>query len=85
MLFSGAWGKMIREKNLKQKISLHCSFKLMNKGNSGLSVCTPIVFIIYKRNDPNCLNPIRNPLWAPLSAILDMKTLTEIQCSGFVV
>ncbi len=27
MLFSGAWGKMIHEKNLKQKISWHCPFK----------------------------------------------------------
>jgi len=27
MLFSGAWGKMIPEKNLKQKISWHCPFK----------------------------------------------------------
>jgi hypothetical protein len=26
-LFSGAWGKMIHEKNLKQKISWHCPFK----------------------------------------------------------
>ncbi len=28
VLFSGAWGKMIHEKNLKQKISWHCPFKL---------------------------------------------------------
>ncbi len=27
MLFSGAWGKMIHEKNLQQKISWHCPFK----------------------------------------------------------
>jgi hypothetical protein len=27
MLFSGAWGKMIHKKNLKQKISWHCPFK----------------------------------------------------------
>jgi hypothetical protein len=27
MLFPGAWGKMILEKNLKQKISWHCPFK----------------------------------------------------------
>jgi hypothetical protein len=26
MLFSGAWGKVIHEKNLKQKISWHCPF-----------------------------------------------------------
>ncbi len=26
MLFSGAWGKMIHGKNLKQKISRHCPF-----------------------------------------------------------
>ncbi len=26
MLFSGAWGKMIHEKNLKQKILWHCPF-----------------------------------------------------------
>ncbi len=30
MIFSGAWGKMIHEKNLKQKISLHCSFNAIN-------------------------------------------------------
>ncbi len=28
MLLSGAWGKAIHEKNLKQKISRHCLFKL---------------------------------------------------------
>ncbi len=27
LLFSGAWGKVIHEKNLKQKISSHCPFK----------------------------------------------------------
>jgi hypothetical protein len=27
MLLSGAWKKMIHEKNLKQKISWHCPFK----------------------------------------------------------
>ncbi len=27
MLFSGALGKMIHEKNLQQKVSLHCPFK----------------------------------------------------------
>ncbi len=27
MLFSGVWGKMIHERNLKQKISGHCPFK----------------------------------------------------------
>ncbi len=27
MLLSGAWGKVIHEKNLKQKISWHCPFK----------------------------------------------------------
>jgi hypothetical protein len=27
VLFSGAWGKMIHEKNLMQKISRHCPFK----------------------------------------------------------
>jgi hypothetical protein len=26
LLFSGTWGKMIHEKNLKQKISCHCPF-----------------------------------------------------------
>ncbi len=28
MLFSGAWGKVIHEKNRKQKISWHCPFNL---------------------------------------------------------
>ncbi len=27
LLFSGAWGKVMHEKNLKQKISWHCPFK----------------------------------------------------------
>jgi hypothetical protein len=27
MLLSGAWGKVIHEKNQKQKISRHCPFK----------------------------------------------------------
>jgi hypothetical protein len=30
MLFSGAWGKMIHEKNLKQKNPSHCSFNAIN-------------------------------------------------------
>ncbi len=42
MLFSGAWGKMNHEKNLKQKISWHCPFKYKdtfqrNKTKSDLS------------------------------------------------
>jgi hypothetical protein len=28
MVYSGAWGKLIHEKNQKSKISLHCPFKL---------------------------------------------------------
>ena len=31
MLLSGAWGKVIHEKNLKQKISWHCLFKRVPK------------------------------------------------------
>jgi hypothetical protein len=27
MVYSGAWGKLIHEKNQKSKISLHCPFK----------------------------------------------------------
>jgi hypothetical protein len=27
MVYSGAWGKLIHEKNLKSKISWHCPFK----------------------------------------------------------
>ncbi len=27
MVYSGAWGKLIREKNQKSKISWHCPFK----------------------------------------------------------
>ncbi len=30
MFLSGAWGKVIHEKNLKQKISWHCPFKVKN-------------------------------------------------------
>ncbi len=36
-LFSGAWGKMIHVKSLKQKISWHCPFKtslIVRKGNT---------------------------------------------------
>ncbi len=33
LLFSGAWGKMIHEKNLKQKILWHCPFKLKELGS----------------------------------------------------
>ncbi len=29
MVYSGAWGKLIHEKNQKQKISWHCPFKLI--------------------------------------------------------
>jgi hypothetical protein len=50
MLFSGAWGKIIHEKNLKQKVSQHCPFntstnKLGNsmllKGGGVTSPCAP--------------------------------------------
>ncbi len=34
MLLSGAWGKVIHEKNLKQKISWHCPFNLLYKSGS---------------------------------------------------
>ncbi len=30
MLLSGVWGKVIHEKNLKQKISWHCPLTYMN-------------------------------------------------------
>ncbi len=30
MVYSGAWGKLIQEKNQKQKISWHCPFNLAN-------------------------------------------------------
>ncbi len=29
VLYSGAWGKLIHEKNQKQKISWHCPFKCL--------------------------------------------------------
>ena len=31
-VYSGAWGKLIHEKNHKQKISWHCPFKLAEAG-----------------------------------------------------
>ncbi len=30
MVYSGAWGKLIHEKNQKQKISWHCPFQVWN-------------------------------------------------------
>jgi hypothetical protein len=35
MIFSGAWGKVIHEKDLKQKISLHCPFNIRHA-----TICT---------------------------------------------
>ncbi len=35
MLIVGAWGKVIHEKNLKQKVSWHCPFK--EEGEEGFS------------------------------------------------
>ncbi len=40
MLFSGAWGKAIHEKNLKQKISWHCPF---NRGK-WKNAASPTIF-----------------------------------------
>ncbi len=43
MVYSGAWGKLIHEKNQKQKISWHCPFKwscTAKKENK--------IFLIYK-------------------------------------
>jgi hypothetical protein len=42
MLFSGAWGKMIHKKNLKQKTSKHCPFKKARKN----LIMRQIVFLI---------------------------------------
>ncbi len=40
VLFSGAWGTVIHEKNLKQKISWHCPFKSAQCENFELSFFT---------------------------------------------
>jgi hypothetical protein len=34
MVYSGAWGKLIHEKNQKQKISWHCPFNCIHEGNT---------------------------------------------------
>jgi hypothetical protein len=39
MLLSGAWGKVIHEKNLKQKISWHCPFEFLILSNYKVSPC----------------------------------------------
>ncbi len=48
MVYSGAWGKLILEKNQKSKISWHCTFKVTVK----VGVCTNKkenkIFLIYK-------------------------------------
>ncbi len=39
MLLSGAWGKVINEKNLKQKISWHCPFNVRISKKANKCVC----------------------------------------------
>ncbi len=40
MLLSGAWGKVIHEKNLKQKISWHCPFRQL------FSICSTFTEVL---------------------------------------
>ncbi len=45
--YSGAWGKLIHEKNLKSKISWHCPFKCYcAKNNKGMGNCKNQAYIL---------------------------------------
>ncbi len=46
MLFSGAWGKVINEKTLKQKFSWHCPFIKKRKVRTNTYLYSPLKNII---------------------------------------
>ncbi len=57
MLFSGPWGKLIHEKNLKQKISWHYPFKFLpSQGSHGKERLKETVFQENRCKFKNC-NP----------------------------
>jgi hypothetical protein len=50
MGYLGAWGKLIREKTLKPKISRHCPFKLCIHAHNGATEVTSNTYIILEKN-----------------------------------
>ncbi len=55
MLFLGAWGKVIHEKNLKQKISWHCPFNEIGR-QEDQNMIYPITFILIDNGKIALLN-----------------------------
>ncbi len=54
MVYSGAWGNLIHEKNQKQKISWHCPFNLMPCRYEILEQkYWPILFVNFSKSDMN--------------------------------
>jgi len=47
IVYSGAWGKQIHEKNLKSKISWHCPFKLRSKVSLLFNVLYACAYWVY--------------------------------------
>ncbi len=47
MVYSGAWGKLINEKNQKSKISWHCPFKLSGNKNLDLLDLGSTQYLVY--------------------------------------
>ncbi len=45
MVYSGAWGKLIREKNQKPKNSWYCPFKFRLMQEAKIDACTVVLYI----------------------------------------
>ncbi len=65
MGYSGAWGKLIHEKNQKQKISWHCPFKMhprlytkkLNKTQPRVTIHAMFIYlIIYLQSEFTAVN-----------------------------
>ncbi len=77
MLFSGAWGKMIHEKNLKQKILWHCPF------NGTVSTFGQTFFKWSGRSSECGGESVKNS-WDLFSAFVSLQSIRRISVSDVV-
>ncbi len=82
MLLSGAWGKVIHEKNLKQKISWHCPFKKKNMALFERNYFQPRIFLFFPDRDWIwILQTLLDPHWI---RILQRLALGPVQWNAWI-